>query len=64
MLNHIQTIDGTYKRVNIYQNDFQEYVLRCFKDGIHIREWNYHTLTEAEAINEANAFLNTYQEEK
>lgn len=60
MLTHIQTIDQDYKRANIYLNDFQEYVLRCFKDGAHIIEWNYHALTQEEAVKEANLFLNKH----
>ena len=58
-LEHITTLDNAseFKRVNIYKNDFNEYVLRCFKDGINIRELNYHANTEEEAIKEANNFL-------
>jgi hypothetical protein len=56
-MQHIQTIDGDYKRVNIYLNSFNEYVLRCFKDGAHVIEWNYHTLDKSDAINESLTFL-------
>jgi hypothetical protein len=56
-MNHVKTIDSGFKRVNIYLNDWNEFVLRCFKDGVHVIEWNYHALTENEAINEANLFL-------
>ena len=58
-MKHIITLDNIeqFKRVNIYKNDFNEYVLRCFKDGINLRELNYHTNTEQDAINEANNFL-------
>jgi hypothetical protein len=57
-MQHIQTIDGNYKRVNIYLNSFNEYVLRCFKDGAHVIEWNYHTLDKNDAITESLTFLN------
>ena len=57
MLNHYKTIDSQYRRVNIYLNNFGEYVLRCFKNGIHVYEFNYHALTESEAIKEADLFL-------
>jgi hypothetical protein len=57
MLNHYKTIDSQYKRVNIYLNNFGEFVLRCFKNGVHAYEFNYHALTESEAIKEANLFL-------
>lgn len=57
-MEHIKTIDQGYKRVNIYLNEWNEFVLRCFKDGAHVVEWNYHALTQDEAINEANLFLN------
>lgn len=56
-MNHVKTIDSGFKRVNIYLNDWNEFVLRCFKDGVHVIEWNYHGLSENEAINEANLFL-------
>ncbi len=57
-MQHIQTIDGDYKRVNIYLNSFNEYVLRCFKEGTHVIEWNYHTLDKNDAITESLTFLN------
>jgi len=56
-MNHVKTIDSGFKRVNIYLNDWNEFVLRCFKDGVHVIEWNYHACTENEAIKEANLFL-------
>ena len=59
MLNHYKTIDSQFKRVNIYLNNFDEYVLRCFKNGVHAYEWNYHALSELDAINEASLFLNS-----
>lgn len=58
MLEHQLTIDKQFKRVNIYLNEFNEYVLRCFKDGAHVKEYNYHALSKNEAINEAELFLN------
>lgn len=58
IMQHIQTIDGDYKRVNIYLNSFNEFVLRCFKDGAHVIEWNYHTLDKNDAIKESLTFLN------
>jgi putative ribosome biogenesis GTPase RsgA len=54
----IETIDRNYKKVNIYFNEFNEYVLRCFKNGSHIYEYNYHCIDKNEAITEANLFLN------
>ena len=60
-MTHIKTLDSDYKRVNIYLNSFNEYVLRCFKDGGHILEWNYHTLDREDAIKEAFKFLKKYR---
>ena len=57
MLNHYKTIDSQFKRVNIYTNEFNEFVLRCFKNGAHVYELNYHTTDENEALTEANLFL-------
>ena len=53
------TIDKDFKRVNIYLNDQKEYVLRCFKDGIVYKNWNYHTGNKEEAFHEALIFLNS-----
>jgi hypothetical protein len=57
MLNHYKTIDSQFKRVNIYTNEYNEFVLRCFKNGVHVYEWNYHAIDEKEAISESNLFL-------
>ena len=57
MLNHYKTIDNQFKRVNIYTNEYNEFVLRCFKNGVHVYEWNYHAIDEKEAISESNLFL-------
>jgi hypothetical protein len=57
-MNFVETITGEFKRVNIYLNEFNEYVLRCFKDGVHVYEYNYHCIDKNEAIVEANLFLN------
>lgn len=60
-MQHIQTIDKDYKRVIIYLNSFNEYVLRCFKDGAHVIEWNYHTLERTDAVKEAFKFMDKYR---
>ena len=57
LTNHFATLDKGYKRVNIFINDLNEYVLRCHINGSHVQEWNYHALTELDALNEANRFL-------